>query len=146
MPPLPGMRWPRLLCFSWRPTEIAANGADLAEDMLASIQNALLRYPTSFAQWLSAADFAVGPTVKSRCVGDLDDAGTETLLKTSMEKLPARQVTAISAYPPDSGSPVLLTDRPFIMTDRPPMSARALFVCNLSTHLMKWKFNWREIQ
>jgi uncharacterized protein YyaL (SSP411 family) len=85
-----------------------------AEDMLASIQNALLRYPTSFAQWLSAIDFVVGPTREVAIIGDPDDARTRALLRTLWKSYRPRQVTAISGYPPGSGSPALLADRPLV--------------------------------
>jgi uncharacterized protein YyaL (SSP411 family) len=86
----------------------------VADDMLTSIQNALLRYPTSFAQWLSATDFAVGPTREVAILGELDHITTQVLLKTLWKRYRPRQVTAISSYPPAPGSPALLTDRPLL--------------------------------
>jgi len=86
----------------------------VAENMLASIQNAFLRYPTSFAQWLAAADFAVGPTREVAILGGPEDAGTQALLKTLWKNYRPRQVAAISAYPPESGTPALLSDRPLL--------------------------------
>ena len=100
----------------------------IAEDMLASIQNALLRYPTSFAQWLSAADFAVGPTREVAIIGNLDDARTQALLKTLWKSYRPRQVTAISSYPPGPGSPALLTDRP-LLNNQPTAYVCQGFVC-----------------
>lgn len=100
----------------------------IAEDMLATIQNAVLRYPTAFAQWLSAADFAVGPTREVAIIGDLDDANTHTLLRTLWKSYRPRQVTAISAYPPGPGSPTLLTDRP-LLNNQPTAYVCQGFVC-----------------
>jgi uncharacterized protein YyaL (SSP411 family) len=100
----------------------------VAEAMLASIQNALLRYPTSFAQWLSAADFAVGPTREVAIIGDLDDSKTLELLRTLWKSYRPRQVTAISAYPPARGSPTLLTDRP-LLGNQPTAYVCQGFVC-----------------
>ncbi|MBN2115243.1 MAG: thioredoxin domain-containing protein [Anaerolineales bacterium] len=100
----------------------------VAEDMLASIQNAFLRYPTSFAQWLSAADFALGPTREVAIIGDPEDARTQSLLKTLWKNYRSRQVTAISAYPPEPGSPLLLKDRP-LLNDQPTAYVCQGFVC-----------------
>jgi len=86
----------------------------LAEDMLDSIQNAVLRYPTAFAQWLSTADFAVGPTHEVAIIGDFDNPKTHEFLETLWKSYRPRQVTAISAYPPGPGSPTLLKDRPLV--------------------------------
>jgi hypothetical protein len=99
-----------------------------AEDMLASITNALLRYPTSFAQWLSAADFAVGPTREVAILGDQNDAGIQDLLRTLWKNYRPRQVTAISAYPPEPGSPALLVDRP-LLNNQPTVYVCQGFVC-----------------
>jgi uncharacterized protein YyaL (SSP411 family) len=99
-----------------------------AEEMLAIFQNALLRYPTSFAQWLSAADFAVGPTREVALIGSRDEAGTQELLNTLWNRYRPRQVAAISAYPPEPGSPALLKDRPPI-NDQPTTYVCQGFVC-----------------
>lgn len=87
---------------------------NIAENMLASITNALLRYPTAFAQWLVAADFAVGPTREVAIIGDPGDSTTQGLLKTLWKTYRPRLVTAVSVYPPADGSPALLADRPLI--------------------------------
>lgn len=100
----------------------------MAEDMLASITNALLRYPTSFAQWLSAADFAVGPTREVAIIGELDHPKTEELLKTLWKSYRPRQVTAISDFPPKPGSPALLLDRP-PRNEQPTAYVCQSFVC-----------------
>jgi len=100
----------------------------VVDGMLASIQNAFLRYPTSFAQWISAADFALGPTREVAIVGDLENAMTQSLLKTLWKNYRPRQVAAISAYPPEPGSPGLLIDRP-LLNDQPTAYVCRGFVC-----------------
>jgi uncharacterized protein YyaL (SSP411 family) len=85
-----------------------------AEQMLGSIQDALLRYPTAFAQWACAADFAVGPTHEVAILGDADDPKLEALLTTLWKTYRPRQVTATSPYPPAPGFPALLNDRPLV--------------------------------
>jgi uncharacterized protein YyaL (SSP411 family) len=101
---------------------------DTAEDMLDSIVNALLRYPTAFAQWLSAADFALGPTHEVAIVGDLDDGATKALIRSTWKSYRPRQITAISAHPPRPGSPALLADRPLI-NNQPTAYVCQGFVC-----------------
>jgi uncharacterized protein YyaL (SSP411 family) len=100
----------------------------LAEDMLDSVSNALLRYPTAFAQWLCAADFAVGPTHEVAILGDPNDSETKELLNRLWKSYRPRQVTAISVYPPEPGSPALLKDRP-MLNDRPTAYVCQGFVC-----------------
>ena len=101
---------------------------DTAEAMLASIQNALLRYPTSFAQWLSAADFSIGPTREVAILGELEDAKTQALVRTLWKSYRPRQVAALSAFPPGPGSPVLLIDRP-LLNNEPTAYVCQGFVC-----------------
>jgi len=105
-----------------------SNWRSVAENMLASVQNAILRYPTAFAQWLSAADFAIGPTREVAIVGDLDDDKTQALVRTLWKSYRPQQVSAISAYPPGPGSPALLADRTLI-GDQPTAYVCRGFVC-----------------
>jgi uncharacterized protein YyaL (SSP411 family) len=87
---------------------------DLAETMLGTVQNAVLRYPTAFANWLCAADFAVGPTHEVAIVGDPTNLKTQDLITTLWKNYRPRQVSAISVSPPPTGSPALLNDRPLL--------------------------------
>jgi uncharacterized protein YyaL (SSP411 family) len=100
----------------------------MAEDLLASVQNALLRYPTAFAQWLSAADFAIGPTREVAILGDPEAAETQALVRTLWKGYRPRQVAAISAFPPGPGSPALLIDRP-LLHNEPTAYVCQGFVC-----------------
>ncbi len=101
---------------------------DLAENMLSFIQNATLRYPTAFAKWLCAADFARGPLHEVAIVGNLDDDQAQELVKTLWKNYRPRQVTAISAYPPPRESPALLSDRP-LLNNQPTAYVCQGFVC-----------------
>ena len=123
--------------------ELAAFGdrtewRSLAEDMLAFINTAVLRYPTAFAQWLCAADFAVGPTHEVAIIGDPEDPKTQEFLKTLWKSFRPRQVTAISVYPPAPGSSALLKDRP-LLNGQPTAYVCQGFVClqpvNLSSEM-----------
>jgi len=79
--------------------------------MLSSVYAVMLRYPTGFAQWLCAADFAVGPIHEVAIIGDTQHFDTKELLNTLWKTFRPRQVTAISNYPPESDTPALLKDR-----------------------------------
>jgi uncharacterized protein YyaL (SSP411 family) len=96
--------------------------------MLSSVYAAMLRYPTAFAQWLCAADFAVGPTREVAIIGDSQRTETKELLNTLWKTFRPRQVTAISNYPPEPDAPALLKDRP-LLNDLPTAYVCQGFVC-----------------
>jgi hypothetical protein len=48
--------------------------------MLGLIAESAARYPTAFGRWLQAADFAVGTVKHVALVGDIEEAGTRSLL------------------------------------------------------------------
>ena len=100
----------------------------LAETMLTSNLALFLRYPSAFAQWLCASDYALGPVFEVAVLGNLDDPATQALLKTLWQAFRPRLVLAASAYPPPSGSPALLADRP-LLNDHPTAYVCQGFVC-----------------
>jgi uncharacterized protein len=113
--------------------ELAAYGdrtewRDSAEEMLSSVFGSMLRYPTAFAQWLCAADFAIGPTDEVAIIGDSQRTETKELLNTLWKTYRPRQVTAISNYPPEPDGPALLKDRP-LLNDLPTAYICQGFVC-----------------
>ena len=113
--------------------EIAAYGdrsewRDLAEEMLSSVYGVMVRYPTAFAQWLCAADFAVGPTREVAIIGDARHTQTREFLDTLWKTFRPRQVTAISNYPPEPDAPALLKDRS-LLNDLPTAYVCQGFVC-----------------
>jgi len=95
-----------------------------AEEMLAPMLETSVRYPTAFAKWLSAADFALGPVNEVALIG----AQPAELLQTLWKAYRPRQVAAISAFPPPPGSPALLQDRP-LLQDQPTAYVCRGFVC-----------------
>ncbi|HLF75661.1 MAG TPA: thioredoxin domain-containing protein [Anaerolineales bacterium] len=101
---------------------------DMAEHMLASIHDPALRYPTAFAKWLSAADFALGPVHEVAIIGEPGHPATQAFLATLWKRYRPHQVTAVSAYPPEPGSPALLKDRP-LQNDQPTAYVCQGFVC-----------------
>jgi len=68
------------------------------------------RYPTAFAQWLSAIDFALADAVEIAVVGNPDDAATRALLVPVATGFRPNQVLAVTADPSASAVP-LLRDR-----------------------------------
>jgi uncharacterized protein len=101
---------------------------DMAEEMVGSIQQACLRYPTSFGKWLSALDFVVNPVIEAAILGDLEDSGTEALVTILWETYRPHLLAAVSPYPPPDGSPALLKDRP-LKDDLPTVYLCENFVC-----------------
>ena len=106
---------------------------DLVEGMFSSNLEMILRHPTAFAQWLCAADFALGPVHEVAVVGTLDDPKTQTILDTIWKAYRSRQVVAISAHPPGSNAPPLLQDRP-LQKNQPTAYVCQNFVCRQPTN------------
>ena len=69
------------------------------------------RFPTAFAQWLSAADFAAGGAREIAIVGAPRDAATGSLVDTAFAAYRPRQVVAVGP-PRDTQSVPLLDGRP----------------------------------
>jgi uncharacterized protein len=85
---------------------------DLAEKSLRLVVGMGTRYPTAFARWLSAADFALG-NVKQVAVGY--EAGGEDaseLIRFVQSSYRPNVILAASPYPPSKDAPPLLMDRP----------------------------------
>ena len=86
--------------------------SDLAEKALGQVVDYSTRYPTSFARWLSAADFALG-NVKQ--VAILYETGSDILqdfLPVLQSTYKPNQVVAASTVPVRPDAPALLNDRP----------------------------------
>jgi uncharacterized protein YyaL (SSP411 family) len=85
--------------------------SDLAEKALGQVVDYSTRYPTSFARWLSAADFALG-NVKQ--VAILYETGSDILqdfLSVLQSTYKPNQVVAASTVPVRPDAPALLNDR-----------------------------------
>ena len=96
----------------------------IAEDMLAPLLETAVRYPTAFAKWLTAADFALGPVNEVAILG----ANPQELTQTLWKEYRPRQVAAIANFPPPEGSPALLHDRP-LLDGQPTAYVCRDFVC-----------------
>ena len=65
------------------------------------------RYPTAFAQWLSAIDFALSDALEVAIIGDPRDAATRALLEPVATGYRPNQVLAVAADPEVSAIPLL---------------------------------------
>jgi uncharacterized protein len=101
---------------------------DLAEEMLSGIQQAAARYPTAFAKWLSAIDFALNTVKEIAIVGDPGQDVTQQLVSVVWETFRPQVVCAVAAFPPPEGSPELLSDRP-LKNGQPAAYVCRNFVC-----------------
>ena len=100
----------------------------VAESTLTSNLGMMLRYPSAFAQWWCAADFALGPVSEVAILGDSQDPATHGLLKPLQSAYRPRLVLAASLYPPTIGSPALLNDRE-LLNGKPSAYVCRGFVC-----------------
>ena len=83
---------------------------EAAESALATVGDLLARYPTGFAQWLVALDFAHAAIAEVAIVGRPDEPGTAELAAATVLPYRPSLVLAGSADPQDSAVP-LLRDR-----------------------------------
>ncbi len=102
----------------------------LAEKMLTANLSLITRYPSAFAQWLCAIDFSLGPVFELAVLGNLDDPATQDLLDPLWHAYHPRLMLAASPYPPASGLPALLADRPLV-NNAPTAYVCQGFVCQL---------------
>ena len=85
---------------------------DMAEKTLGQVVDFSTRYPTSFARWLSAADFALANVKQVAVVHKtgVDDLGK--FVQVVQSGFRPNQVLAASSVPLPSNAPALLQDRP----------------------------------
>ena len=79
----------------------------IAERAIRTVTPFAERYPTAFAQWLSAIDFALADVVEVAVVGDPGDAATRALLEPVTSGFRPSQVLAGTADPAASVVPLL---------------------------------------
>ena len=102
---------------------------DAAERAIRSVVPFVTRYPTGFAQWLSAMDLALAPVVEVAIVGEPGDAATAALVAETRRGFRPNQVTAVAADPAASAIP-LMAERVAIDGRATAYVCRA-FVCRL---------------
>ncbi len=103
---------------------------DRAEACLARVADSMLRFPTAFGRWLSAADYALsdGREIALLYPDGLDQA--RPLLDVVDAEYRPNIVVAASASPPPPEAPALLTDRP-LLDQKPTAYVCEHFVCQL---------------
>ena len=101
---------------------------DLAEGALKTISEAAVRYPTAFARWLSAADFAVGNVKQVAFLGEAEEKSFKRLVKVVRNEYRPNVVVAGSPYPPAKDAPPLLDERP-LLDGKPTAYVCEGFVC-----------------
>ncbi|KAA3645650.1 MAG: thioredoxin domain-containing protein [Chloroflexi bacterium] len=87
---------------------------DIAAKASAPIQAAIEKYPTAFAQWLCAVNFALGDVQEIAILGEVEGVETKKLQDTLWDELRPFSIAAISPHPPENGAPALLNDRPLV--------------------------------
>ncbi len=101
---------------------------DLAWNMLVAIQPMAVRYPTAFAHWLSAMDFALNPVREVAILGRDDHPLTQRLINVLWEKYRPRLISARSDAPIPEGCPPLLRGR-YLLGDLPTAFVCQNFIC-----------------
>jgi len=84
---------------------------DKAWAMFGLIQQMAGRYPTAFANWLCAMDFALNPVQEVAILGASADPRTQALADVIWEKYRPRLISACSDLPLPEGCPPLLEGR-----------------------------------
>ncbi len=103
---------------------------DLAEKSISLVANDALRYPTSFARWLSAADFALGNVKQVAVVYETNSEAARELLEIIQSAYRPNTIFAASSYPPSNDAPSLLMSRP-LKDDKTTIYICEGFVCKL---------------
>ena len=103
---------------------------DLAERSLRLVANHTLRYPTSFARWLSAADFALGNVKQVAVVYGTNPDEAQELLQVVQSSYRPNTILAASSYPPSGEAPALLMDRA-LNDGKPTVYVCESFVCKM---------------
>ena len=101
---------------------------DFAEQSLKLIAEAAVRYPTAFARWLSAADFALENVKQVAVLGDPQGKNFIDLIEAIRSGYNPNAMVAASIYPPEINAPALLVDRPLV-NEKPTAYVCEGFVC-----------------
>ncbi len=103
---------------------------DLAEQALRLVTQHALRYPTSFARWLSAADFALANVKQVAVVYASEPEQAQGLLESLQGAYRPNTIVAAAAYPPPEHTPGLLRDRP-LLDGQPTVYVCEGFMCRM---------------
>jgi uncharacterized protein YyaL (SSP411 family) len=101
---------------------------DLAEKSLGLVVDFATRYPTAFARWLSAADFALGTVKQVAAVHEAGRGSPQELLSVIQSAYRPNTIVAASTFPPSEHAPALLRNRP-VRDGKPTVYVCEGFVC-----------------
>ena len=101
-----------------------------AEHVLSSIQDVAVQYPTAFANWLYAIDYATNSIYEVAILGPGQDGHTQALVNTLWGRYRPNIVSARADDPPPPDSPPLLLDR-HMLGHKPTAYVCQNFICNL---------------
>jgi hypothetical protein len=87
---------------------------DRAESALRLVTGFAVQYPTGFARWLCAAEFATGTVKQVAILGEAGAENTRALIHAARAGYRPNVVVAVSEVPPTEGAPALLRDRPLL--------------------------------
>jgi uncharacterized protein YyaL (SSP411 family) len=85
---------------------------DIAERSLGLVAEMAPRYPTAFARWLSAADFALSKVKQVAVVYESEWSHAQELIQVIESVYRPNVIVAASSYPPHNEAPMLLMERP----------------------------------
>ena len=100
-----------------------------AERALATVTSYLARYASGFANWLSAADLAVGGIVELAIVGDPDEPATRALLDVARRQ--GRRDLVVAVAPDADASTIPLLAGRTRIDGRPAAYVCRQFACRL---------------
>jgi uncharacterized protein YyaL (SSP411 family) len=103
---------------------------DLAWQSLQLVAHPARRYPTSFARWLSAADFALASVKQVAVLYETNAEEAQQLLQTIQAPYRPNTIVAASTFPPPENAPALLMDRP-LREGKPTAHVCEGFVCKV---------------
>jgi uncharacterized protein YyaL (SSP411 family) len=87
---------------------------DMAEKTLGLVTSFALRYPTGFARWLSAADFAQNNEKQVAVLYEARDEKADALIQIIRSEYRPNIIVAASTIPPSNDAPELLKGRPLV--------------------------------
>jgi uncharacterized protein YyaL (SSP411 family) len=102
---------------------------NLAETSLNLVAEAVVRYPTMFGRWLSAAGFGLGNGKQVAILGESGNKNIESLINIIRAEYRPDMVVAASPYPPSQEAPPLLDNRP-LLNGKTAVYVCEGFVCN----------------
>jgi uncharacterized protein YyaL (SSP411 family) len=103
---------------------------EAAEAAIASVTPYTARYPTAFAKWLQAIDFALAPVAEVAITGDPEEEATRALLQVALGGYAPTRVVAVARTDGGPTEVPLLRDRPRLK-GRPTAYVCLGFTCRL---------------